>query len=70
LEIQIKQLRNVEVEKSRDEENVTITLTEMDGNYYGGKTDIKIPATSYCFLEEAIVEIWLEKKKDQIQYLK
>jgi len=63
LEIQIKQLRNVNIEKSRDEENVTIRLNEMDRNYYGSWTDIKIPAKSYEMLEKEIVDVWLEKEK-------
>ena len=63
MEIQIKQLRNVNIEKSRDEENVTIRLNEMDRNYYGSWTDIKIPAKSYEMLEKEIVDVWLEKEK-------
>jgi len=66
LEILIGYLRNVEVEKSRDEENITIKLNEIDGNVYGSWANIKIPAKSYEMLEEAIVEKWLEKKKNQV----
>lgn len=62
--IHINQLRDVDIIEERD--TVTIVLNEKDGNYYGGKTDIKMPAKSYSFLEEAIVEKWLEKKNDSI----
>ncbi|MCK9519294.1 MAG: hypothetical protein M0R74_09790 [Dehalococcoidia bacterium] len=62
--IHINQLRDADIIEERDE--VTIVLNEMDGNYYGSKTDIKIPAKSYEMLEEAIVERWLEKVKESI----
>lgn len=63
MEILIGQLRNVEIQKSRDEKEVIITLAELDGNYYGTKSDIKIPAMSYEMLEKEIVDRWLEKKE-------
>ena len=63
MEIQIKQLRNVDILKSCDHETVTVKLNEMDGNYYGSWTDIKIPAKSYEMLEKEIVDVWLEKQK-------
>lgn len=63
MEIQIGYLRGVDVIRSRDEENVTILLNEIDGNYYGGKTYIKIPAKSYEMLEMEIVEKWLDRQK-------
>ena len=61
VDLTIKELRNVDIYESGNE--VTIQLNEKDGNFYGTLSEIKIPATSYCFLEEAIVERWLEKKK-------
>ena len=63
MDIHIKQLRNAEIEVPLNEKEVTIKLTEQDGSYYGVPYNIKIPAKSYCFLEEAIVERWLENKK-------
>ena len=66
MEIQIKQLRNVDILKSRDHETVTVRLNEMDGNFFGSWTNIKIPAKSYEMLEKEIVDVWLEKEKDQI----
>lgn len=67
MELKIGCLRNVKIRKSTDGESTTIKLTEMDGNYYGATSEIKIPAKSYEMLEEAIVENWLEKKKSLIQ---
>ena len=66
MEIQIKQLRNVDILKSRDHETVTVRLNEMDGNFFGSWTNIKIPAKSYEMLEKEIVDVWLEKEKDQV----
>jgi len=66
LDILIGHLKNVEIVKSKDDKNVTIHLSEMDGNFYGSKSEIKIPAKSYEVLEKEIVEKWLEKKKDQV----
>lgn len=64
--VHISQLKDVEIEESRDGKEIIIKLTEENGNYYGSKTNIKIPAKSYEMLEEAIVERWLEKVKESI----
>ena len=64
--IHINQLRDVDIIEERDTDEITIVLNEKDGNYYGSKTDIKMPAKSYKMLEEAVVEKWLEKVKDSI----
>lgn len=66
MDITIKQVRNVEIEALPNSKEVTVRLTEYNGSFYGSKTDIKIPASSYEKLETAIVEKWLEKKKDSI----
>lgn len=60
--IHINQLRDVDIIEESDA--VTIVLNEKDGSYYGSKTDIKMPASSYEMLEDAVVEKWLEKKKE------
>jgi|LSQX01.2.fsa_nt_gb hypothetical protein len=62
--IHINQLRDVDIIEESDA--VTIVLNEKDGSYYGCKTDIKMPASSYEMLESAIVEKWLEKKNNSI----
>lgn len=62
--IHIDLLRDVDIIEEHNE--VTIALNEKDGSYYGGKTDIKMPAKSYEMLEEAVVEKWLEKVKESI----
>jgi len=61
--IELKQLKDVEILEHRDTEDRTIRVIEMDGSFQGALTEIKIPAASYCFLEEAIVDRWLENKK-------
>lgn len=66
MNINIGDLRNVEVEEVKDSREVVIKLNEMDGNVYGTTSEIKITAKSYELLEEAIVEKWLAKKKDSI----
>jgi hypothetical protein len=63
MDILIGQLRGAEVRKSIDKEDVTISLNEVDGNFYGTRYEIKMPAKSYEMLSEAIIEDWLEKKK-------
>lgn len=62
MNVHIVQLRDVDIIEG--EEEITIVLNEMDGSFYGGKTDIKMPASSYEMLEDAVVEKWLEKKKE------
>jgi hypothetical protein len=64
--IQLKQLRDVEIAEHRDTEDTTIRIIEKDGSFSGGLSEIIVPATSYKMLETAIVEKWLEKKKDSI----
>jgi hypothetical protein len=64
--IHINQLRDVDIIEERDTDEITIVLNEKDGSYYGSKTDIKMPASSYEMLEEAVVERWLEKKNNSI----
>jgi len=66
LKIEVSDLRNAEVIESVDGNEVVLRLTEMDGNYYGSSTEIKLPAKSFKMLREAIVEGWLEEKKNQI----
>ena len=66
MDILIGYLKNVDIEESKDNENLTIGLTELNGSFYGTRTYIKIPAKSFNMLEEAIVERWLEKKKSLI----
>ena len=61
MDLYVKQLRNVDIHE--DGNYIVIQLNEKDGNFYGTLSEIKIPATSYCFLEEAIVERWLDKQK-------
>jgi hypothetical protein len=61
--IHLKQLKDVEIIEHRDTEDKTIRIVEMDGSFNGALTEIKIPAASYCFLEEAIVDKWLESEK-------
>lgn len=55
-----EQLRDVDIIEERDE--VTVVLTEYNGSYYGGKTEIKMPARDYEMFEEAVIEKWLAKK--------
>jgi len=64
--IQLKQLKDAEIVEDTHTLDVVIRVIEMDGSFSGALSEIKIPAASYCFLEEAIVEKWLEKKKDSI----
>ena len=64
--VHISQLKDVEIEESRDGKEIIIKLTEENGSYYGGKTEIKMPAKSYEMLEGAIVERWLDNVKDSI----
>jgi hypothetical protein len=55
-----EQLRDVDIIDEPKE--VTVVLTECNGSYYGGKTEIKMPARDYEMLEEAVIEKWLAKK--------
>jgi hypothetical protein len=66
LKIIIEGLRNAEVIEAKDESDVVLKLTEMDGSYYGRVSEIKISAESYELLQEAIVENWLKNKKESI----
>lgn len=66
MDILIGYLKDVDIEESRDSENLTLKLTELDGSFHGARMVIKIPAKSFNMLEEAIVERWLEKKKSLI----
>ena len=61
--IELKQLKDVEIIEHRDTEDRTIRIIEYDGSPHGGLSEIKIPAASYGMLEGAIVERWLERKK-------
>jgi hypothetical protein len=63
MDLFIKELKDVDVIESPDGNHMILQLTEKDGNVYGSKTDIKIPAESYAMFEEAIVEKWLDKQK-------
>jgi L-rhamnose mutarotase len=63
LEINLGCLKDVEVRKPKGDKNYTIVLTEVDGNYYGSLSEIKIPAKSYEMLEKEIVDKWLDKQK-------
>jgi hypothetical protein len=63
VDIYIGYTKDVVIEESRDCENLTIGIIELNGSFHGARTDIKIPARSYEMLEQAVVERWLEKKK-------
>jgi hypothetical protein len=69
MKMNVNQLRDVDIidESERSavpetDRDITIVLTEYDGNCYGSKTEIEMPAKSYAMLEEAVVEKWLAKK--------
>ena len=64
--IQIRELKYVDVVDSLDSNDVIIKIDEKDGSFCGSRSEIKIPAKSYELLEEAIVEKWLENKKESI----
>jgi hypothetical protein len=64
--IQIRELKYADIVAPLDTEDVTIRVVEKDGSLYGAWSEIKIPAKSYELLEEAIVEKWLENKKESI----
>lgn len=66
MDIYIGELRDAEVINSKDGSEVTIVLTEKDGNNYGSKAGIKMPAESYKMFAESIKDDWLEKKKSLI----
>ncbi|MDD5051039.1 MAG: hypothetical protein PHV93_04895 [Candidatus Pacebacteria bacterium] len=64
--IQLRELKDAEVVVDWGTEDVTIKVTEKDGSFHGARSEIKIPAKSYEMLREAIVEEWLEDKKESI----
>ncbi|GEM_PF-2201165 len=65
MKMRVEQLRDADIIEDRTSgppENITIVLTEYDGNYYGSKTEIEMPARDYAMLEEAVVSKWLAKQ--------